>query len=1126
MECAVKHSENASNPEREAMVSKLYNMQWLKKTSQSPTCEKTIVCKQVQDDNKNDMAKDKTLSTENVTSLVEESVAYCSTDTCKKHLSSDTVPENNMDMLIKDTANLFQSINKLVMEKDKEEEIMEVSVVESIVTAQVEAQFDADKKQKDQSSVSQSNAENITRTDDNSNLPNSQKIDQDIKKPNLTKISDDNNNSTSHSTSATPVVTKVNDKEKSTCIITDTETCKASTEIKDKDAHVKKTINDEPKINFKNGCNTRMDISTNNEKSPTFNSDSKKPIPNSLKSSRFSDKNKQFDRFNNKTGFTKNIAYIKRQEFVKQHNVSKNGMDKETKDVKSSVAKTDLKAESNKTPETCNSKNTNKDKILQKQQNGSKQFVSKLKKEEPFRRSTCLLNQSIDKNKQPEKVTNASKNSDVLNKSEKKSGKTVDEKNFEDDQKMDCGVKRSTTFVMQYKNSTFSKPVQTKNVPKNTEQPLTDGKNSSYTRNNPRFYRKRTDNAEHKAITKKEYTSTNQYSKSNMKDKKMCANNLENDSKWHEDVNRTQSSNVKSPTKIDTLTSNDKNTISMKSETYLIGDKKDVNSSVELNTCAEPETMEQCRKEAKEMNTIDKSKVDIDEQLADNNKMDNDKINPPKYSNLHFDKNIVELQPNMLYQHIVKPESIQCMDNANKLESNQTVWYNNSFDNSLYKNAVVMNSMMPQQSIQNIPPFNVQQTQVTQAGNQMRQMSQWKPDHSNKFYDQHCSTSDMMHFLQIPNTLDAASSCGRKYECNVQTPPSCESALLETTMNGENPNLLYKCAPTVQPRSVAAHSHFPNHPASSDQIGPCRWNPSIQDGFYTEHPYNTTQLATMNVYNPEVFSPDDFDNSHMTNCAQSVVYASPSCMQTWNPQLQYSMSGYFYNSPCANYAILPNVPSQPNNFTDVCSMHEQQHKYVPYVQMNEYARSTRGDPNNCARQTRSFDNVPLKSNQYYKNKNPDNCRTVYNVPQYITRSRQQSMNFATDVNQSNPYYSSNQKYHKQNPMQMSRNVKSQTIKISSSQDLVCDDNGPEVVPPIISPKEFITSKANYSNKIDQSAMHTFKPEFKARPHTNYYPSKLQKYNGGFQRNTTYQGFSKEYTPSFNIGRGTHKFKKT
>lgn len=110
--------------------------------------------------------EDETLSTETESvsfqSLVEVELAASSTDIHKEYSSSNTIPENNTIMLINDieAADLLPNINKLVLEKDKEEEIVEVSVVESIVTAQVEARFNADKKQNNQSNVSHS-AENI-----------------------------------------------------------------------------------------------------------------------------------------------------------------------------------------------------------------------------------------------------------------------------------------------------------------------------------------------------------------------------------------------------------------------------------------------------------------------------------------------------------------------------------------------------------------------------------------------------------------------------------------------------------------------------------------------------------------------------------------------------------------------------------------------------------------------------------------------------------------------------------------------------------------------------------------------------------------------------------------------------
>jgi len=92
----------------------------------------------------------------------------------------------------------------------------------------------------------------------------------------------------------------------------------------------------------------------------------------------------------------------------------------------------------------------------------------------------------------------------------------------------------------------------------------------------------------------------------------------------------------------------------------------------------------------------------------------------------------------------------------------------------------------------------------------------------------------------------------------------------------------------------------------------------------------------------------------------------------------------------------------------------------------------------------------MKSN-YYK-KYQDNCRTIQDVPQYValvSYSRQQGINFISDVNQYNASYCPpNQKYYKQNVTNYMKNPKNQV------QDFLCDDNASEDSPPI-SPKEFI-----------------------------------------------------------------------
>ena len=118
------------------------------------------------------------------------------------------------------------------------------------------------------------------------------------------------------------------------------------------------------------------------------------------------------------------------------------------------------------------------------------------------------------------------------------------------------------------------------------------------------------------------------------------------------------------------------------------------------------------------------------------------------------------------------------------------------------------------------------------------------------------------------------------------------------------------------------------------------------------------------------------------------------------------------------------------------------------------------------------------SNQHYK-KCQDNSRIIYNPSQYVTSlshsESQQDMNFmpTKDINQcSNAYFCQIQKHNQNavNYMQMSKYSKSQMI-----QDLASDDNESENIPPIISPKEFITANVS-SNKIDQFATRVFKSE--------------------------------------------------
>ncbi|XP_018364515.1 PREDICTED: uncharacterized protein LOC108762150 [Trachymyrmex cornetzi] len=1042
---------------------------------------KAVVYKQVQDQDEEKKIEDKVSELAETIKIhaVKEPDKYSSiNDMLKTDLFNDTMPEKEENIWNKDidTANLFPNADNLADQKNEEDML---SIVESIVTAKLESEFCINKERKDQSNTSENNTKDIVQDAICTNLSESQKINEDTKELKLIKHSDGNNND---SKLVTLCMSKVNDEQNSTCKKADVESSKASTEANNEDGHVKNNIT---KTSVKTGSNTNL--IKDNEKPSTHDpssSDFKKAISNSSKLLSTTDKNAR-DHFNNKHK-AKNTLCIKKQEFVKQRNVSRNGTEKEIK--KPNSVKTDFET----TDIVCQSKNLNKDKTLSKQ---TRQFPSKLRGQESFKKNASTSNFSDDKNKN-EKSTHVSGNlNSPLNESERKNEKIVNEQNFQSDQKANRNdFRKNTTFVTQYKNSTFSKSMQ--NVPRTGQAPMY-GRNSSYAYNNPKFNRNRNDSAEHK-VMKKELTPINVFTKSNTGTEKLDTNNLESCTTQKEEI--IQPPNVKSTNvhEVDTLLSNDKNdTKSIKVETHLIQSKENMNirNKDQGSTISE----QYCEK-------INISKVDVGQQYRETNKED---IKPLKHSsNLASDKCATDSQTNAIHQYSSKLENMQRANDVNQLENSQITW-NPSPDNDMQKGAAIMSL---QQSIQNMH-FNTQQT-FTQTGN-LRGQSSWEPNNS-KFYDQHFSVNDAMRLSQIPNTFNAPPYSKTQISNDDRV---TGTSTLETT-NRENSNVLYRYGPNIQQRPVMA-SDFPGHSVSSCQTNQSRWNSSIQDSYHIEHPYVATQPTMMHIYNSAAFGPDDFSNT-MDYVSHPVIYAPSPYMQTWNSQLQYSVP-VVYNSPCTNYTFSHH--NQSNNFNS--SVLDQQHKHNPYMQMNSYARDTYHDTNTCSVQARnSVDNVPMKSNYYYK-KHQDNCRAVCDVPQYVApvsySKSQQGMNFmpATAINQCNTSYCPNQKYYKQNMTNYMKNPKGQI------QDFICDDNASEDTPPIISPKEFVTSNVNLSNQSDQFATRVFKPEFKMRSNSGYRPPpSLPRYNGGFRRNTTFQDFPKEYTYPVSIGRGTYKTKKT
>ncbi|XP_026824910.1 uncharacterized protein LOC105282864 isoform X2 [Ooceraea biroi] len=1093
MDYADKDLNKTSDVKREAMVSKLQNMQWLKSTLHSSNPRVRPVCKQMRDHNENSKSEDKVLLMKNGQAhLVEQRDTCCPTEKCEKHISGDIMSESNKNMCNKDAdaADASPSIKELVTRKD-EEGGDTLSVGESIITGQLEAEFCRDEESKD-ANLAQNTTDNSVQIAASPNLDKKlepQKAGRDTGKMSLTKHSDDNNNKSEFPT--LPVSSETDNKEKAICGEVDMESNKSPMKTKDKDA---KTSTNDSKSIKNEGCGA---LSKNNEKPSTSSTDSRKSVSNSSKSIPVN-KSAKVERSNGKHVYARNIACIRREEFVKQRSVSRDGTENERKDVaaRPSISKTDVEAELNKTIDTTpQSKSTSRSKAPQKQQQAVCKQSSKTKSQESLRKNSP--NDGKANAEKTETRMHTSKSSEsTSNEFERKDQEIVGEKNSQNDQKTNRGVnvRRSTTFVAQYKHSTFSKQAND-TAPK---PEYTYGR-SSYARNNPRHDRERADNVGRKGVIQRD-TSAN--SKFNRRSEELCANSTDNHAKRQNKPDASASCDYKNV--VD----------SAETGTQLTESKESASTPSVDHAEQKPPTAEQSHERVE---TTDKSKADVTQQgVVVTNKMIDKEMNTYPSND---DKSTTESQTDVTHQHL-KLKNTQRMDNVKQLENNQA-WGNVS---SAMQRSDAM-SASSQQSVQNMH-FSTQQINV-QAEDLPRQASPWTPD-CGRYYEQ-TAAEDLTRWGHIPNipafdavpyenNLPIASSDGE-----VAIPPSTLEIVIDR--NRENLNALYKYVPHMQPRPVASLSNFPGYSVSPGHGS--RWSPALQEGgIHIEHSvYNVPQqLAAMPVYRPSAFGPEEF-NAHPMNCLPHPAVYTP-CMQTWNPQLQYPVP-VFYNSPYGGYAMFPDTMSQSSEFNESDSMHGQPPKYIPHAQMNNYVRNARGYDSNAAQARNTLDNVPVKCNQYYKRYH-DNYRLAFDMPRQappVSHPRPQGMNFvptSANMSQRNAHYSQSPRYCKPsaNGTQMPKNPYDQRI-----QDFICDDNALEDIPPMISPKEFITSNMNLASQNDQFVTQPFKPEIKMNPSADYRPPLWQRCGNGNFRRSTSQDISRDNGSPVSIGRGMYKSKK-
>ncbi|XP_014484750.1 PREDICTED: LOW QUALITY PROTEIN: uncharacterized protein LOC106749616 [Dinoponera quadriceps] len=439
---------------REAMISKLQNMQWLKNTSHPASILKTH-CKPRrghEEDNKVE-GKIPAMEDSNANSAEETREYYLTVNIHMRDLSSDSMAKSDRNLQDKNMnkSNIFPNAHVSVMQKAEEEE-SSMAIQENLATVQLENQCHVDKERKDQGNMSQNALEDKTQNVTCSKFPESQ--DHDAKELDLTNDSGKNNNAKLTTLDVSKAITSESSGND-----------KASVEPKDKDACMKKTLTS-LRTNIKNASTTSLSKCCNDKPSTLF-TNSKRSFSN-LSKSPITDKSGRGERASGKRVFRKKTC--PKDEFVRQHGATK-GMENKTKDTAAGLPKADEKVP-NKTADTSQNDqkaqssscpaSSNKDKISQVQQRiTTRQFTPKSKGQKSSR-GNASIDRGVDKNKAPdrtEKAVPACRNSDSP-KRERRSG----EKNPPSDPKPYVAT-RNTTFVAPYKNSTlWRRPAKTKSV--------------------------------------------------------------------------------------------------------------------------------------------------------------------------------------------------------------------------------------------------------------------------------------------------------------------------------------------------------------------------------------------------------------------------------------------------------------------------------------------------------------------------------------------------------------------------------------------------------------------------------------------------------------------------------------
>ncbi|XP_043507107.1 putative uncharacterized protein DDB_G0286901 isoform X1 [Frieseomelitta varia] len=493
-----------------------------------------------------------------------------------------------------------------------------------------------------------------------------------------------------------------------------------------------------------------------------------------------------------------------------------------------------------------------------------------------------------------------------------------------------------------------------------------------------------------------------------------------------------------------------------------------------------------------------------------------------------------KLPANSFYSDL---QNISHPNNAQQIENHQNVENKSYFDNnnSQYNNTTTNNQnterdlhlmdlvhQKPEQtshiSQQNVLPHHNSNSTITMGnGLPYQNMPAVYLNHYNNTQTVPRKTADSTIIPQnaiIPST----SSYTVENQNMLQTDPS--NILMHNTQT-----------------SVIPPPGFHNHPITTQ---PNQWNLPLPDVFLFGNMMNPPHSLNIPMQNSRNMCNTDFNNIQQPNYLQQpLYYVPPMCMQSWNPMIQYP-ARLFQNPSYNNCTTFPNQVLPTNTLTDSMncpvptSVQNNLYKHFQQMQPMENAPSFTvpikldnymGNVQGC-----KANNVRMKDNAVDVHMRPSQYRPpVPNEYQNCFQDNQLMVPFSYAVTMdpksgpSNIHMQVNQKYDPCGLATGYQRIPESCPVFHSNQhpNNRKDDvskNTTECVPPMVSPRECMYYGVNYSRKTDNMQNSTIRSDVK--PVT--YNMHAQHYVPQFQRNATYHTLPKDLSSRVNMGRGTRK----